>query len=371
MSYTHRTNHSFTPNTEFWRSLENFLNAFPYRQGKTGYIPSDELIVNFYERRFKEKFDVENNENDIYGNPITRKYIWNISGRQRLYLDEMDEDERRGIEARQINKELNPMGKVIKFLSNSISNPDMVYKFQHFFESIYYFLEQIIDLNPNLSLISSHGLNDKSNPRYEERKNDFLNKNGGIMDLKEFLDKFNDICRNHGVPFVMHTFYDECYVVHSTDIFTEKAILDLPIFLSHSDLRPANELFVEAYRKRKAGNDKDCLAKIREGLEAIRDYIYAKFPSLPAPTISPHNDFKLLFDNHSSVVFDYNKIPEDDPRKLQIITGYLRDTVLLAIKFGNFGHHMLNNPSLLEENTSNFALVLIASVLPYIFHILK
>ena len=50
--------------------------------------------------------------------------------------------------------------------------------------------------------------------------------------------------------------------------------------------------------------------------------------------------------------FDYTKIPESDLSKLKIITDYLRDSVLLTVKLGNFGHHTLTNPSLVEKNIS-------------------
>ena len=368
MTYNHRTEHSYTPDVDFWRSLENLLNAFPYRQEKTGYIPSNEFITNFYERRYEEKFDIDNNDVDIYGDPIIRKYIWSRGG-QRLYLDEMDEDQRNSIDVRHINKEINSMGKIIKFMSNNISSLDKVYKFQHILESTYYFLDEIIKLNPELGLIRSAGLSDKGRSDYERRKNEFLNKNGGIMTLKEYIDKFNGICRIHKVPFIMLTFYDACYVVHTTDIFIEKAIQDLPIFLSQPELQHANELFVEAYNQRNSGNYKECLAKIREGLESARDYIYDKY-SLSKST-NLHNDMEKLFTNFSSTVFDYSRIPEDDPSKLTKIVDYLRDSVLLTVKFGNFGHHTISNPALIEKNTSYFTLGLIASILPYLNHILK
>ena len=103
----------------------------------------------------------------------------------------------------------------------------------------------------------------------------------------------------------------------------------------------------------------------------IRDYIFSQYTSLPPPTTSPHNDFKILFDNHSSVVFDYSKIPETDLKKLNIITDYLKDVILLAIKFGNFGRHTLTNHRLVEANTSYLALGLVASILPYIFYLLR
>ena len=369
MTYNHKTNFSCTPDLEFWRSMENLLTSFPYRQGSTGYIPSNEFINNFYERQYEEKFDVDNNDNDIYGNPIIRKYIWSASGRQKLYLDEMDEEQKRVIQPRQINKNINAMGKVIRFLSNSISNPDKVYKFQHFLESAFYFLEQIIKLNPELGVISSAGLRDQSHHNYNQRKSEFINRNGGIMSLKEFLDKFNNICRIHKIPFVMFSFYEACYVVHTTDIFVDKAIQDLPIFLSQPDLQHANELFVEAFNQRNSGNNKECLAKIREGLEAIRDYIYNKYSLTKGTNL--HNDMERLFNSFSSTVFDYTKIPEEDPDKLIKITDYLRDSVLLAVKFGNFGHHTISNRDLLEDNTSYFTLGLIASILPYLNYILK
>lgn len=189
------------------------------------------------------------------------------------------------------------------------------------------------------------------------------------MTLKEYLDKFNNVCRIHKVPFIIFPFYDKCYVVHTTDIFIEKVIQDLPIFLSHPDLRHTNKLFVESYRQRNSGNYKECLAKIRDGLEAIRDYIYNKY-SLTSGT-NLHNDMERLFNSFSSMVFDYTKIPEEDPVKLKKIVDYLRDSVLLAVKFGNFGHHTISNPDLLEDNTSYFTLGLIASILPYLNDILK
>ena len=369
MTYNHRTNHSYTPDLDFWRSIENLFNAFPYRRERTGYIASNEFITNFYERSYEEKFDIGNNDTDIYGNPITRKFIWNISVNQKLYLDEMDEEQRSSIDVRQINKEINPLGKVIKFLSNNISNSDNVYKFQHFLEGTYYFLEEIIKLNPELGVMRSAGLGNKNDPNYERRKSEYLNKNGGLMTLNEYIDKFNEICRIHNVPFIMLTFYDSCYVVHTTDIFIEKALQDLPIFLSQPDLQHANELFVEAFNQRNSNNYKECLAKIREGLEAFRDYIYDKYSFIKGTNL--HNDMEKLFNNFSSTVFDYTKIPEEDSDKLEKITNYLRDSVLLAVKFGNFGHHTISNPDLLEKNTSYFTLGLIASILPYLNYILK
>ncbi len=163
--------------------------------------------------------------------------------------------------------------------------------------------------------------------------------------------------------------YDKCYVLHTTDIFIEKSIQELPIFLSQPDLQHANELFAEAFNQRNSGNNKECLANIREGLETIRDYIYNKYSLTKGTNL--HSDLEKLFNKFSSTVFNYTKIPEEDPEKLKKIADYLRDSVLLAVKFGNFGHHTISNPDLLEGNTSHFTLGLIASILPYLNYILK
>jgi hypothetical protein len=366
MVYNHRTDHSFAPDLEFWRSIENFLIAFPYKTGVTNFIIS-ERFIKYYERRTKESFDVTNEDTDIYGKPLTRKY--HLLGPQKVYLEDISNTERMAINPQNIRIEINNIGKIIRFLEKCIKDSERVKKFQHFFESIYQYLVDLLNFNPELEEIRRHGLDDRTNPQFESRKRDFINRNGGIMSKIELLDEFNRICREHYVPFIMFTLYDKCYVVHTTDIFTEKSIQNLPIFLSHPDLQHANELFVEAYHQKNSGNYKECIAKIREGLEAIRDYIYDKYSLTKGTNL--HNDMEKLFNNFSSRVFDYTKIPEEDPDKLEKIKDYLRDSVLLTVKFGNFGHHTISNPDLLEENTSYFTLGLIASILPYLNYILK
>ena len=153
-----------------------------------------------------------------------------------------------------------------------------------------------------------------------------------------------------------------------TDIFVEKIIQEIPLFLTDPDLQGANRIFIQAYVLRSEGNHKDCLAKIREGLEAVRDYIYNRYHLRKSTSV--HNDFKQLFNIHASTVFDFTKIPEDNLQELEKIVDYLKGTVLLTVKKGNFGHHTLTRPHLLEENTSIFTLGLVASVIPYIIYLL-
>ena len=366
MTYIHKTNHSFTPDLEFWRSIENFLIAFPYKTGVTNFIIS-ERFIKYYERRTKESFDVTDKDTDIYGKSLSLEY--HLVGVQKVYLNDIGIMERRAINPQNIRIEINYIGKTIRFLEKCIKDSEKVKKFQHFFECIYQYLLDLLNFNPELEEIRRHGLEDQTTPQFESRKKDFINKNGGILSTQELLDEFNRICREHDVPFIMFTFYNKCYVVHTTDIFIEQSIQNLPIFLSQPDLQPANELFVDAFNQRNSGNYKRCLGKIREGLEAIRDYIYDNYSLTKGTNL--HNDMEKLFNNFSSTVFDYTKIPEQDPKKLKKIVDYLRDSVLLAVKFGNFGHHTIKNPNLLEENTSYFTLGLVAAILPYLNYILK
>jgi len=366
MSYSHKTKHAFTPSLEFWRSLENFLESFPYKQENTGYLTGNEFI-NYYERKYDERFDVDYNDTDIYGKHLTRKYIWSTS--QRFYLDEMDSTKRISISPEKIQKNYNSTGRLIKFLSNSISNSDTVYKFQHFFECTYYYLNEINKLNPDLQVIKSAGLDDKNHALFPTRWERFKNRNGGLMQASDFSNRFNEICRVHHVPFAMLVFNNSCYVIHTTDIFVEKIIQDLPLFLTDPNLKGANSFFINAYTLRDEGNHKECLAKIREGLEAVRDYIYTRHNL--TKSISVHKDLEELFNTHSAVVFDFTKIPEDDSIKLNKIIEYLRDSLLLTVKMGNFGHHTLTRPHLLEESSSIFTLGLVSSILPYIIYLLK
>jgi len=366
MSYSHKTKNAYSPNLEFWRSIENLLEAFPYRQGNTSYLSSDEFIK-YYERKYNESFDVDYNDTDIYGNQLTREYIRSFI--RRIYLDEIDSMKRMNISPEKIHKSRNSTGRVVKFLSNSISNSDTVYKFQHFFESIYYYLNDINNINPDLEVIRRHGLDDKNNAQFPTRWERFKNMNGGLMQVSDLPTRFNEICRAHHVPFVMFVSNDNCYTVHTTDIFVEKIIQDLPFFLTDPNLKGANRLFINAYKFRDEGNHKECLAKVREGIEAVRDYIYTQYSLIKSTSV--HKDFKELFNTYSATVFDFTKIPEDDSNKLKKIIDYLRDTILLAVKMGNFGHHTLTRPQLLEENSSLFTLGLISSIIPYIVFLLK
>lgn len=367
MTYNHKTNHSFTPNLEFWRSMERIFNSFPYWEEWNKYR-SKESFISFYEIETKESFNIDDDEVDIYGNEISEVYV--PRGSHTILLKQIPEEQRSKVP---IGVRVNHTGRIIKFLSKCISNPDIVHKFQHFFECAYKFLVKILNFDEYNPIIRRHGLSDKDDANYESAREKFINKyienERGIIKPIKFKEHFNSACRKHDVPFVMFTQYDECYVVHITDIFEEKIIRDLPKFLSHQDLKSANELFIEAYKQRDMGNHKDCLAKVREGMEAIRDYIYTKY-SL-SKSISLHNDMKELFNTYSNTVFDFSKIPETDPDKLKQITDYLRDSILLAIKLGNFGHHTLADPTLVEENTSIFSLGLISSLFPYLIYLLK
>jgi len=344
MTYTHKTNHSSAPPIKFWRPFENLFQGFPFWEGGSPYDsePSERLIK-YYEKRTHDPFDTHKVTGDIYSYAIRQ--------------------------TKGIRHTVNYLGRLIKYLSNSIAKSDTVYKFQQFFESMYYYLREIIELNPKNKIVQQFGLEDKDYPYYEKLRNKLFNNNGGLIKPNEYLDYFNSACRMYKVPFVMFTQNDECYVVHITDIFIEKIIRDLPKFLSHPNLNHANSIFIEAYRNRDMGNDKDCLAKVREGLEAVRDYIYNRY-SLSKGT-SLHYDMKGLFDQYSNTVFDFTRIPENRPTKLHQITDYLRDSLLLAVKFGNFGHHTLQNPNLVEENTSLFSLGLVASIFPYLLYLLK
>ena len=365
MTYAHNSKQSFTPSNDFWKMIENLFLKFPFCEHSQEFDSRDE-IIKYYEEKYSESFDISDSDNDIYGNKLKIEF----------YKDQKVKDlhfsriQRQAYQA-EFKIRINHLGRVIKFLSNHISNADAVYKFQHFFESMYYYLKDIHDINPKIRMIQTRGLDDKTRANYESSKESFLKIDGGFIKPNKFMDYFNSTCIKHSVPFIMFILNDQCFVVHMTDLFIEKAIQELPLFLSHPDLKHANELFIEAYRKKKFGDNKDCLAKVRNGIEVIRDYIYSKYTSLPPTTHSPHNDLKILFDNYSTTVFDYAKIPESDSRKLKIITDYLRDSVLLTVKLGNFGHHTLVNPSLVEENISQTALGLVSSIFPYLFYLLK
>lgn len=91
--------------------------------------------------------------------------------------------------------------------------------------------------------------------------------NDGLITPEEFLNFFNSICRKYRVPFVIFTQNDKCYVVHTTDVFVEKIIQELPCFLTNPDLKPANDYFIKAYKERDEGNFPESLNNIRKGIK--------------------------------------------------------------------------------------------------------
>jgi hypothetical protein len=365
MSYNHRTTNIFTPSLDFWRSLEILLDGFPYKQGNASFLTKSEFII-YYETKYHERFDIDYNDRDVHGKPLTRQYIW--SGQQRSYLDQIGSMERSLIRPNTIQKELNHLGRIIKFLSSSISDPDKVHQFQHFIEAVYYYLVDILNLNPDLPIIRQHGLDNQSNAQFQNRFDSFKNRDGGLLDKNQFCDRFNEICVVHKVPFIIFEFNNKCFVIHTTDIFSEKIIQELPLFLTLPELQDANQLFIDSYVLKTENDHKNSLAKAREGLESVRDYIYDRF-NLTTST-SVHKDLEDLFIIHSSHVFDFTKIPEDNTDKLHKIVGYLRDSILLAVKMGNFGHHTITRPQLLDENISNLTLGLISSNIPFLIFLL-
>lgn len=368
MTYSHTTNHSYVPEIEFWRSIENLFNSFPYWAEWNKYR-SKQFFINYHETETTESFDVYDDDVDIYGNKITELYV--PMGGGYVLLENIPEEQRKSV---RVNTRINYTRKIIKFLSIHISNSDTVYKFQHFFEQAYKFLVNILNFDINNRIIKRHGLNDKSDANYERKKEEFIKKyidnEKGIIKPDQFMNYFNSSCRKHGVPFVMFTQNDECYVVHTTDIFIENVILDIPIFLKNNNLRQANEYFVKAVNLRDEVNYKESLNNLRQAMEDIRDEIYKRY-NLGQPSISLHNDLKKLFENYRDQVFDFSKIPQSDQNKLEKIISKLEEGISLMVKIMNIGSHKSSVPSLIEENTTLFALGLIATMIPYLFYLLK
>jgi len=81
-------------------------------------------------------------------------------------------------------------GKIIKFLSNHISNKEIVNKFQHFLECAYNYLVNIVNFDVNNRIIQRHGLKDKNDANYELKKNQFIenyiNNEKGIIKPEQF-----------------------------------------------------------------------------------------------------------------------------------------------------------------------------------------
>lgn len=168
----------------------------------------------------------------------------------------------------------------------------------------------------------------------------------------------------------MFTQNGECYVVHITDIFIEKSILDIPIFLIDNNLKQANENFVKAVNLRDKGDYKESLNNLRQAMEDVMDKIYDRY-KLPSKSDSLHNDLIKLFENYRDKIFDFSKIPQANSDKLEKLIAKLKESVSLMVKMTNIGSHKSSDPSLIEENTSLFALGLVAAIFPYIFYLLK
>jgi len=371
LTYSHKTDHSCTPSKEFWRSIEILISSFPFWEGGSIYKPHSELIK-FYEVETLEAFDVTNSDQNIYGDLLQERSI--LKHMRHLPLKEIPAQERKLIKPDKINYRINETGKIIKFLSNHISNPGTVYKFQHFFESMYNYLKEIHNFYPENHEIAIHGLGNKNDANYEKKKaefiRDYVNKEKGLIKLKDYVEYFNSACRKDAVPFVMFEQNYNCYVVHTTDIFIEKIIQNVPLFLNYPNLDQANDYFIKAYHERDKGNYSECLNNIRKGMEEIRNFIYDKF-TLSNKTGNLHKDLELIFDTYSNVVFDYNKIPETDHNRLEKITNKLKESVLLSVKLTNIGSHSSSVPNLIEENTTLVVLGLVASIFPYLFYLMK
>ncbi|MFX1297294.1 MAG: hypothetical protein ACFFD2_20875 [Promethearchaeota archaeon] len=371
MTFSHMTHHSFNPTHEFWRTIENLISSFPFWEGGSKW-KSQFGLIKFYELQTNEAFDVDNSDTDIYGDLIQDRYI--IKNMRSISLKDIPEIDRRTIPPESISYRVNEIGKIIKFLSNHISNSDTVNKFQHFFEVMCKYLKEIHNFNPENDVIKSHGLGNKNDANYEIKKEEFilryLNKEKGLIKLKDFIEYFNSVCRQHGVPFVMFEQNNECYVVHTTDIFIERIIQNIPLFLNYSELDQANNYFIKAYRERDNENYPECLNNIRKGMEEVRNFIYDKY-SIANRSGNLYNDLELVFDMYNDVVFDYTKIPETNQNRVEKIINKFKESVLLSVKLTNIGSHSSSVPDLIEENTTLFVLGLVASILPYLIYLLK
>jgi len=368
MKYSHKTTHSFTPPIEFWRSIENLFLSFPFRKVGNIFKSRDELIK-YYEMKTQEVFDIDDEGLDIYGNKFRKEFLkkWN----RVILLSDIPKSKKKLISPGNIIVKTNHLGKIIKFLSTNVSNSETVFKFQHFIESMYQYLRDIYELDPDNDIIRSYGLSNNNAFNYEQKKERLFGSKyyGGLLKTEEFKDYFNSACRKYTVPFVMFIQKRECYVIHTTDIFVEKIIQNIPLFLNQWDLKQANNYFIKAYNERDKGNYPESLNNIRKGMEEIRNYIFSRYSI--KPTISLGNDLRNLFDKYCKKVFDFSKIPESDNNKVDNIVSKLKESVSLAVKITNIGSHSSSVPSLIEENTSLFLLGLVASIFPYIFYLLK
>ncbi|UCC20414.1 MAG: hypothetical protein JSV62_03755 [Promethearchaeota archaeon] len=140
MTYSHKTNHSFNPSKEFWRTIENLISSFPFWEGGSKWA-SQSALIQFYEAQTKEAFDVANTDTDIYGNLIQDRYI--IENMRNISIKDIPEVDRKSIPSERTSYRVNETGKIIKFLSNHITTTNTVHKFQHFFEAMYKYLKEI------------------------------------------------------------------------------------------------------------------------------------------------------------------------------------------------------------------------------------
>jgi len=129
MKFDHKTNHTFTPDLDFWRSMEDLFDSFPYWEGKNKFHSKDNFI-HYYEMNKQESFDGEKNDKDIYGKQITEPYIFMSS--QIMPLRVISE-KRRGAFPH-IMMKTNHTARIIKFLSKNISNQIMYINFSTFWK---------------------------------------------------------------------------------------------------------------------------------------------------------------------------------------------------------------------------------------------
>ena len=371
MTYEHTTDHSFKPPVDFWRIMENLLKSFPFWSGGNRWKPHEGLIKK-YETEKRESFDIDNRDKDIYGDLIQERCI--LRAMSWVSLKEIPIADHKFIPPEQIHYKINETGKIVRFLSDHISNPETIHKFQRFIENMFSYLKEVHSFKPENQTIREHGLGNKEDANYEKKRNDFIekyiNSEDGLIKLSDFKDYFNSSCRKYNVPFVIFEQKGECYVVHTTDIFVEKKIQNIPLVLSHPDLDQANDYFIRAYNERDNSNYSECLNNVRKGMEEIRDFLYDKY-TLPSKSGNLYTDLKAIFITYKDVVFDIAKIPETKEEKIDKIIEHFKNSVLLSVKLTNIGAHSSSVPHLIEENTTLFVLGLIASLVPYILYITK
>ena len=99
MTYSHKTNHSFTPPIEFWRPIENLIISFPLWSGGNRW-KSHNGLIKFYEMQTHESFDINDNDRDIYGNWLQEAFIF--KGLRKTPITNIQSRERQQIPANKI-----------------------------------------------------------------------------------------------------------------------------------------------------------------------------------------------------------------------------------------------------------------------------